>query len=375
MPEALISSEEKRNIRRDQIALIVHKYYEKFEFLRYEPLELLTEKAIEMFLDTELSIEEINEKILEAVYDRKRDIEDRYDDDKVRTNHETVYGLLETLVRKLNQAGVDYQLAGALCGYIKYGEESDRCHDDIDLTVNEADLPKFRKICLDLGLFYEDNRLNSPRVLKDGVPSGVHEVIAKDTNSGIHVGVFCFERLPDNTIILKGYYHDEDNNPCVREEIYGPDFTDLVFNHEEVDFRGTPVRIISPEFVYSIKEKSKKDKDQHDRDFLSSRINKRKYDLIKKIGKEEAIVQCVPVSEEELIHEDDSLGMMLDEAAQDDVVEDKQTQKEGNKVLVKTDSTKASEGGFISNIFITTIALIGITVISIIATIIYFFNI
>ena len=219
----LISSEEKKDLRREQITLLVKSYYEKLDFLHYEPLDLLIDKSLDLFLDSDLTIDEINEKMIDAIASRKKALDDRYDNDKVKANHETIYGKLEQVCRLLNQEGVDYQLAGALCGYIKYDQESDRCHDDIDFCINEEDLDKFGMICEKLGLRFYDHRLNSPRVLRNGHPSGEHEIIAKDPESDFHIGVFAFERKEDGTVVSKGYYHDEDGLACVREEIYYPE--------------------------------------------------------------------------------------------------------------------------------------------------------
>ena len=62
---------------------------------------------------------------------------------------------------------------------MKYGEESKRIHDDIDLNMNEDDLGKFGEVCRQLGFDFHDNRMNSPRVLQNGIPHGDHEVVAE----------------------------------------------------------------------------------------------------------------------------------------------------------------------------------------------------
>ena len=114
----LISLEEKRELRKKQITLLVKSYYEKLEFLHYEPLNLLIDKALDLFLDSDLTIDEVNDKLIEAITSRKKSLMERYDDNKVRDNHETIYGQLEQLSRLMSK--IDYQLAGALCGYLKY---------------------------------------------------------------------------------------------------------------------------------------------------------------------------------------------------------------------------------------------------------------
>ena len=367
----LISSEDRLEVRKKQITTLVTSYYEKLDFLHYEPLDLLIDKALSLYLESDLTIDEVDNKLLEAIASRKKALEDRYDNEKVRTNHEVIYGRLEQLARELNKAGIDYQLAGALCGYIKYDEESNRCHDDIDIYLNEDDIDKFRKICIQLGFQFEDNRMDSPRVLKNGIPSGEHEVISKDPNSDFHIGIFPFERLENGEIIVKGYYHDLDGSACVREEHFSQELANEVFGSEEVDFRGTPLSITPPEYIYLLKSYTKNEKDQHDLVFLEDKIDRNKLaqiTLLSRDGKTvtNRVVQDIPIS---AIHNpyqdnDDDLGLML---AEDEIIKNLNSsrEKEGVKMLVKKNQQEeiqqdisSNEEGFISNTIITTLAII-----------------
>ena len=336
-----------KDLRKDQITLLVTTYYDKYDFLRYEPLSLLIDKALSIFLDSNLSIEEINTKIMDAVVSRKKALDERYNSKNVLKNHEILYGRLEQVTRLMNEAGIDYYLAGALTGYIKYDEESDRCHDDIDFMINEKDLDAFRKVILDIGFFYEDSRIPSPRVLKNGIPSGEHEVIARDPNSDFHIGVFCFERLKNKTIISKGYYHDEDGNDCCREEVFSPKLASIVFHGEEVEFRNTPIRIIAPEYVYQLKNYTRHQKDLHDIQFLKTRIQMEivgKIEELSRTDREVRYVSAKPVASKK---RKDDLGLML--------VDDEPKEKNSSKQKCKT---KKNEEGFISDAIITSLALL-----------------
>ena len=131
-------------------------------------------RAVEMFRNSELPYEEvvnqINELAKQTVQNYKNESEKRFNPKFVKQNHEEIYTMLEILVKKLNERGIDYQLAGALCAYIKYGVESNRTHDDIDINLNEVDINKFKEICEEMGLQFHDNRLTTSRVLKNGIP-------------------------------------------------------------------------------------------------------------------------------------------------------------------------------------------------------------
>ena len=246
-------------------------------------------RAIEMFRNSDDSYEEIVKKINSlaqtVIANYNEEQRKRFDPELVKSNHTEIYNRLEMLVKKLNEAQIDYQLAGALCAYIKYGVESSRTHDDIDINLNEDDIVKFKKICEEMGLHFQDNRLNSPRVLKNGILSGEHEVIATLDGSDFHIGAFCFERKLDGTIINKGYYHDENNSPCCRCDIISPELANEIFGRKEVDFRGQKLFITPPEYVYKLKSYTKKDKDLADIIFMKERIDKSKLERINQLSK------------------------------------------------------------------------------------------
>ena len=251
------------------------------------------QRAIDMFINSDLPYEEIIDQINKlASQVIKRYVEEkekRFNPELVKENHKEIYDKLEMLIKKLNERGVDYQLAGALCAYIKYGVESDRTHDDIDINLNENDMNKFREVCEEMGLQFHDNRMTTPRVLKNGIPAGDHEVLATLDGSDFHIGAFCFERKPDGTVINKGYYHDDSGQIYTRDEVISPELAEEIFGREEVDFRGQKLVITPPEFVYRLKNYTKKEKDLVDIMFMEGRIDKSKLERINELSKKSKI--------------------------------------------------------------------------------------
>lgn len=375
-----MNTDEKRNIKRNQIIVLVQTYYHKFPFLQTESLDSLTNKAIDRYLDCDLSIDQINEEFIRIVKDRREELEKRYDQKNVKQNHEMIYSKLEQLVDALNKEGIDYQLAGALCGYIKYGQESNRCHDDIDIHLNERDIAKFESICKQLGLKFQDNRLHSPRVLENGIPSGEHEVLASLDNSDFHIGAFCFERLADGTIITKGYYHDNKDNPCCREEIIGADLAKEIFEKEEVNFRGKPISITAPEYVYLLKQYTGSYKDQTDIQFLKDKIDMEKVARIQTLEKTEKYVQNIPVLDLPNAHKvstpmespNNEMNEMLKEAKEaESPVKENSSVKEKPKQYVKNNSDVSSQRGF-STGYIIALILLSVIAIILISCIVYY---
>ena len=366
-------SVDEKEARRKQITELVTSYYNQFDFLQYESLEVLINKALELFLDSDYSIEEINDKIMEAIRERQKALMDRYEDDKIKNNHETLYGRLEELCRELNALNIDYQITGGLAGYLKYDVESDRMHHDIHIYLNESDFEKFMQVCEQFGYQFKDQRFSSARVLKDGIPVGEHDVVATDTNSDFHIGIFPFERKNDGSVVIKDYYHDENGKSYVQEEIELPELADEIFSGEEIDFRGTTVKITPPEYVYLLKSKNKKGEYQQDLLFLEEKIDHDKLMRLHMLSKDHSVIQNIAVEEDKITvsnpynGDKNELDFMLNtpEPNTDQITSD--SKKEGAKVFIKKneppkteqpDSTNMNEEGAISNLIITTLAFI-----------------
>ena len=276
--------------RKRQITIILSTYYNSsdFSFLTKDPLDKLLEEAFNKYLNTDLSIDKINDEIAKDIIEKKKKSENI---DDISLNHKKIYSRLEELIKLLNEENIDYQLAGALSLYLKYGEESKRCHHDIDISVNEKDIKKLKNVFEKMNLKFNDIRFNSLKVLKNGHLSGKHEISALEEDSNFHIGVFPFERLADGTLITKGYYHDSNNNPCCMEDIISESLAKLIFENKPITFKGMPVYITSPEYIYVLKSEKKSDKDIEDIKFLEDKINKDKLNKIKELSKTDKATQ------------------------------------------------------------------------------------
>lgn len=336
---------EVNNNRKEEITLIVQTLYYANDFLREEPLELLVKKALDRYLYSNLSISEIRKKLLEEVNDRLAAYNNRYNKDKVKTNHEFIYSMLKQLAKKLEENGVDYYIAGGLCGYIKYGEESSRCHDDIDININEKDLGKLKKICKEMGLDFKDNRLNSTKVLDNGNLVGDHEVIA--TTDNFHIGAFPFERLVDGTVISKGYYKDANGKASCREEIFGSNLANEILNEKPITFDGQPVYITEPEYLYILKSMSDRSKDKYDAEFLEDKVNMDKVKEIRELIKTEHAIQFASCDDVKEIVEDKKDNSELNDMFKEEkeVINKKTEEKiDKPKQFVKTDNNDSKRG-------------------------------
>lgn len=340
------NQEDNRELREKQITSLVTAYYKKFDFLQSQNLNIFINKALDKYLDSDLTIEEINEDIMKKILDIKRTFEARFDKEKVVENHSELYARLDTLVSLLAKAGIDYQVAGALCSYLKYGEESDRVHDDIDLNMNEDDLVKFAMVCNELGYIFHDNRMDSPRVLKNGIPTGDHEVFAEIPGSDLHIGIFCFKRNEDGSVDNKSYYKDEDGNTMVWNEHISSKLAKLLFGAEIIEYNGKKMTITPPEYVYSLKSYTRKDKDLHDLGFMDGKIDMDKLNEIRTLTKTDRRVDLISVDNLfiDLIDNSNELNTMLE--PENNTVIDKGLE-EKPKLFIKKNNDISDESGFI----------------------------
>ena len=340
--------------REKEIESLVEKYYQKFDFLQQEPFSFWLNQVLSLFLNSDLSIEEIEIKILEKIHQKEKEMGERFQPEKVQKNHILIYSQLEKIVSLLKEQDVEYYVGGALSGYLFFQEESGRCHDDIDFLVNEEQLDKFQEVCEHLGLSFHDNRYQTSRVLKNGIPSGEHEVMATSSDSDFHIGVFCFERLLDGTVVIKGYYHDDDNHPCCREEVISSDLADAIFRSKQVDFRGYPLSVVAPEYIYLLKQYTHSEKDKIDMDYLEKHINPDYLSKLEALQKTDRCIQHVILDQTSTLTslKSTEIAAMLDEKEEKEL--------ENEKVLEKTILPKIKENGFAHKyiLFITMLIVI-----------------
>ena len=64
--------------RKDQITQLVVAYCNKFDFLQNESLDVLIDKTLDRFLNSTLTIEEINNELIRIIVKRKKEINDRF---------------------------------------------------------------------------------------------------------------------------------------------------------------------------------------------------------------------------------------------------------------------------------------------------------
>ena len=195
-------------------------------------------------------------------------------------NHKLVNESLIKFSTLFNQYGIDYYIVGALPCFIKTGQPLFRYHDDIDIMVNEEDVPKIAEIIELNGYeFYDDRFPNLERYQEMMVNKLPHTVLAQNPNNQFHLGFFCFRREQDNSITMREYSHRIENNEVVvdvlerKSDLIG---TELRYDNESTEYMGTSFRTSTIENVYNLKSYTKRPKDITDMKKLESFIDNQK---------------------------------------------------------------------------------------------------
>ena len=175
----------------------------------------------------------------------------------------------------LLQGQFDCFYTGGLMGYINTSQPLERYHADLDLFINEEQLPNLK------ALVDESPDFKFVSNMEHKEPKGhEYKIVYKDTPMSI--GLFLFARREDNSITRKEYfYKNQDVNAdlLVREEHFSKEYTDLSFDSTIRSHNGIPYRSMSLESIYNAKKDSRS-KDRYDAEKIKPFIDTRKEELI-----------------------------------------------------------------------------------------------
>lgn len=199
-------------------------------------------------------------------------------------NHKLVSESLIKFTTLFNQAGIDYYIVGALPCFLKTGIPLFRYHDDIDIMVNEEDIPRVAKLVEESGYEFHDDRFptieRQHEIERDKPP---HTVLAQNLENEFHLGFFTFRREQDNSITVREYSSREENGEVVvdvLERKLDPIGTLLRYDDVPTEYKGTSFRTSTVESVYSLKAYTKRPKDITDMQKLDPYVNREKLEQL-----------------------------------------------------------------------------------------------
>ena len=214
----------------------------------------------------------------------------------IEENHQLISDTLKPVCDKLNELGADYYVVGALSTFIGTQTPLFRYHGDIDFMIAEKDIPKVEEALKDSEYNFSDDRLNNQKRLTPGVghTQGEHEVIANHKENEFHLGFFLFRREQDNSITVREYFMEENENgekvPKILERHEPAELVALEYSEELTDFAGTQFRTSTPESVYAKKMSTKHLKDMLDLEALRDKVD---FDKIKEMEQYDSTLQVV----------------------------------------------------------------------------------
>ena len=212
-------------------------------------------------------------------------------------NHKLINDSIVQFTQLFNENGIDYYIVGALPCFIKTGIKLFRYHDDIDIMVNEKDIPKIAEIIKTTGYIFHDDRFPSlERCMEMEENKPPHTVLAQNPDNEFHLGFFTFRREPDGSITKREYSHRLENGEVivdVLERQSGPIGTELRFDETPVEYLGTSFKIGSLEDTYALKGYTKRPKDITDMNMLKPYIDENKLKQLREHPNDNLIIHNV----------------------------------------------------------------------------------
>lgn len=172
---------------------------------------------------------------------------------------------------KLNSIiGVNFDsfYTGGLMGYLATNHPLKRYHGDLDLFINENQLLElYRLIQQSEDFEFESNM--------DHKEENGHEFKLVYRGTPMSVGLFLFDRLPNQEMVLKEYYYpaqDKRNGLHVNERHLTGEYASMVFSNQIMKHNGIPYKTQSLEGIYHAKRNSRP-KDRYDAKVIESFVD------------------------------------------------------------------------------------------------------
>ncbi len=183
-------------------------------------------------------------------------------------NHKLV---LETFDRfnELIQTDFDCFYTGGLMGYLATGHNLERYHSDLDLFINEEQLPALFDLVQNSPDFEFVSNMNHKE-------THGHEYKITYKNSPMSIGLFLFNRLPNQEVVLKEYYYKgEDLNQTlyVDEHHISSKYASMIFSNQIREHNGTFYKMQTLESIYNSKKNSRP-KDRYDAKIIQDYTDK-----------------------------------------------------------------------------------------------------
>lgn len=183
-------------------------------------------------------------------------------------NHKLVLEVFDRF-NELIKTNFDCFYTGGLMGYLATGHNLERYHGDLDLFINEEQLPALFDLVQNSPYFEFVSNMNHKE-------THGHEYKIIYKNSPMSIGLFLFNRLPNQEVVLKEYYYQgEDLNQTlyVDEHHISSKYASMIFSNQIREHNGTFYKMQTLESIYNSKKNSRP-KDRYDAKIIQDYIDK-----------------------------------------------------------------------------------------------------
>ena len=182
-------------------------------------------------------------------------------------NHKLIMEVFDRFNELLND-NFDCYYTGGLIGYLATGHELERYHEDLDLFINERQLVILKELIDSNPDFVFVSNMDHKKV-------NGHEYKIVYKNTTMSIGLFLFERQPDDSITTKEYYFENQNingQLYVDEHHFSKKYTEMSFSNQIREHNGIPYRMMSLESIYNSKKNSRP-KDRYDAQIIRNNVD------------------------------------------------------------------------------------------------------
>lgn len=157
---------------------------------------------------------------------------------------------------------------GGLMGYLATNHQLERYHGDLDLFINENQLPQLYNLIQQSEDFEFESNMNHKE--ENG-----HEFKLVYKGTPMSVGLFLFDRLQNQEMVLKEYYYPNQERSSglhINERHLSGEYASMVFSNQIMEHNGIPYKTQSLEGIYHAK-RDLRPKDRYDAKIVESFVD------------------------------------------------------------------------------------------------------
>lgn len=250
-------------------------------------------------------IQNINLSIVPSIESMKKELDNLFlnknDNMTLDDNHKLVLDTLKYIGNLFNNEGIDYFITGSIACYLGNNIPLYRSHDNINIMINEDDLPRVKELMENSGYSYSDNRFpNEEEFNKIKNSKGHFSVSAKNPYNDFHIVFLIFRRKKDNSMTITEYIPKEYEGNIIIDRIdksYTLEGTNIRFNNS-IDLDGIRIKTCSTEYIYDLKSHYNRPKDITDMEKLEGLIDKSKLKELRRNTNTKQIVKNIELEKE-----------------------------------------------------------------------------